>query len=810
MKRFLLTTALLLLLPLIVLSQFIFSGSVSDAENGKPLPGANVLIQGTFRGIFTDASGEFRIENIKAGTYNVTVSYLGYENIQQLIVLDQNKQLDIFLTRSTFLTEEFVVSATRADNHTPATFTNLTREELSASNLGQDLPFLISLTPSLVTSSDAGAGVGYTWMNIRGSDNTRINVTVNGVPINDAESHGVWWVNMPDIVSSVDNMQIQRGVGLSTHGAGAFGGTISLQTTSLSDKPYAEISSSAGSYNTMKNSLSLGSGLIGKHWAFDGRISMTESDGYIDRASSRLRSYYFSGGFYGEKTVVKAITFSGNEKTYQAWYGVPGDSLKSNRTFNPAGLYYDDQGTIRYYDNETDNYQQDHYQLHLTHAFSDAVTANITGHYTYGRGFYEQYRANDEFSRYNLPDVEIGTEVITSSDLVRQRWLDNHFYGFTYSFNYIDMNRWNMTWGGGYNIYEGDHFGEIIWARFATHANIRHRYYQNDGLKKDFNTFLKADYEILPGLHIFTDLQYRNVAYNFLGLAWVQENITDLQQDASFHFFNPKLGINYNLNSFASLYAYAGIGNREPVRDDFTDSSPESRPKEETLRNIEIGFNQRGKNFMFNSNLYLMDYKNQLILTGEINDVGGFTRKNIDKSYRTGIEIEAALIITPNLQWQGNLTLSRNIIPRITEYVDQYDNGWNWIGFESKEYRDVDIAFSPSIIAASIFSYKPVDGLNLNLSSKYVGKQFIDNTSSRDRMLKAYLTHNLRMNYSIYSAFLKEIQLTVQINNLTNSMYSTNAWVYKGVFGDQGLITIEDGYFPQAGVHFLVGINLKF
>lgn len=810
MKRHLFASAFLLLLPFIASSQFMLSGLVSDGENGNPLSGANVIIHETFRGIFTDASGRFRIENLKAGTYNITISFLGYENIQQQLFIDKNKQLDFLMTRSTTLTEEFVVSATRADNHTPATFTNLTREELSSSNLGQDLPFLISLTPSLVTSSDAGAGVGYTWMNIRGSDNTRINVTVNGVPINDAESHGVWWVNMPDIVSSVDNMQIQRGVGLSTHGAGAFGGTISLQTTTLRDEPYAEISSSAGSYNTMKNSLNLGSGLIGKNWAFDGRISMIGSDGYVDRASSKLRSHYLSGGFYGKKTVVKAITFSGNEKTYQAWYGVPGDSLKSNRTFNPAGLYYDEQGKIRYYDNETDNYQQDHYQLHLTHAFSGAVTANLTGHYTYGRGYYEQYRANDEFSRYNLPDVEIGNEVITSSDIIRQRWLDNHFYGFTYSFNYLEMNRWNITWGGGYNIYQGDHFGEIIWARYARNVNIRHRYYQNDGLKKDFNTFLKVGYGILPGLHIFSDLQYRTVAYNFLGLAWVHENITELQQDASFHFFNPKVGVNYVINSSASLYAYAGIGNREPVRNDFTDSSPESRPKEETLRNIELGFNQRGKNFMFNSNLYVMDYKNQLILTGEINDVGGFTRKNIDKSYRMGIEIEGALIFSPNLQWQGNLTLSRNIIPQITEYVDQYDNDWNWIGFESKKYRNADIAFSPSIVAASILSYMPVEGLDLNFSSKYVGKQFIDNTSSRNRMLDAYLTHNLRMNYSIYSDFLNEIKLTVQINNLTNKIYSTNAWVYKGVVGDHGLITIEDGYYPQAGIHFLAGINLKF
>jgi iron complex outermembrane recepter protein len=810
MKTNLSALALWLLMPLMAIGQFSIQGLVTDAENGRPLPGANVVLEGTFKGVFTNANGNYRLENLPAGSYSLAVSFLGFEPIHSKVNLDADKQLDFILNRGATLTDEIVVRATRAGTRTPATYTNLTRDDIAPSNLGQDLPFLISLTPSLITSSDAGAGVGYTWMNIRGSDQSRINVTVNGIPVNDSESHGVWWVNMPDIASSTDNMQIQRGVGLSTHGAGAFGATVSLQTTTLRDEAYAELSASAGSFNTLRNSAAFGSGLIRDRWAFDGRVSKITSDGYIDRASAELGSYYLSGGYYGRKTVVKAITFSGYEKTYQAWNGVPGDSLESNRTFNPSGLYYDEQGNIRFYGNETDNYRQDHYQLHLTHAFSNQFTANLSGHYTYGRGYYEQYRANERFSRYNLPDVVVGDTVIVRSDLVRRRWLDNHFYGFTYSVNYQESSRWNLALGGGYNIYGGDHFGEIIWARYATHANIRHRYYENDAVKKDFNTFLKAGVELTPRLYLFSDLQYRGVSYNFLGLAWVQENITNLQQDVSFRFFNPKVGLNYELNSSSKLYFYAGIGNREPVRRDFTESSADSRPKHETLRNLELGYNFRGKNFMFSSNLFLMDYKNQLILTGEINDVGGFTRRNIDKSHRAGLELEAAVLISQALKWQGNLSLSRNIIPRFTEHVDKYDDQWNWTGFDVREYRNTEIAFSPPVIAASQFVFQPREGLVLNLSSKYVGRQFIDNTSSSERMLDAYMTHNFRINYSIHPGFLEEIQFTFQANNLLNAKYSTNAWIYKGVVGDQGLTTIQDGYFPQAGIHFMAGVNIRF
>jgi len=801
--------ALCLVLPWIGVSQTIH-GKVTDADDGTPLAGAHIQLTGTFKGVFTNSDGVYRIENLPAGTYTLMASFLGYEKIEKKAELITSLRIDFSLIRKATLTDEIVVRATRAGQNTPATYTNLSRSELAAGNLGVDMPYLLSLTPSVITSSDAGAGVGYTWMNIRGSDNTRINVTINGIPINDAESHGVWWVNMPDIATSTDNLQIQRGVGLSTHGSGAFGGTISLQTTTLRDEPYAELNSSYGSFNTRKNSLAFGSGLIGGHWAFDGRLSKISSDGYIDRAWSDLKSYYLSGAYYGQKTVVKAITFSGTEKTYQAWNGVPGDSLRSNRRFNPSGMYYDAGGNLQYYDNETDNYQQDHFQIHFSHYFVPDLTANLSGHYTYGRGYYEQYRPNDRFSRYDLPDIIIGETTISRSDMIRRRWLDNHFYGITWSLHYAGTKNLNTTFGGGYNIYKGDHYGEIIWAKYAANMKIRHRYYENDAVKKDFNAFLKMDYELNDGLHLFSDLQYRKVYYNFLGLAWVNEMISDLQQDVEYHFFNPKAGLNYTINAANRVYMYAGIGNREPVRRDFTESSPESRPRPERMYNIESGYTHSSQHLRFGANLFLMYYKDQLILTGEINDVGGFTRTNIDKSYRAGIELESAAIISSSLKWQGNLTLSRNIIPLFTEFVDKYDNNFNWIGYEAIKYRQTTIAFSPSVVAASHFNYHLNEKMSVNIASKYVGRQYIDNTTHIDRMLKAYLIHNLGINYSIHPLLFKEMLLSLQVNNLTNRKYSSNAWVYKGVVGDQGLVTIKDGWFPQAGIHFLAGISLKF
>ncbi len=810
MRKKFLAMALGLFLPLIGYAQHRLEGRIFDLADQTPLPGANIVLKGTFKGVFANAQGRFTLDNIAAGKATLQVSYLGYEPIELSVELPHSGPVEIGMERTATLASEVVVVGLRADGRTPATFTNISDEELSKRNLGQDLPFLISLTPSVIVSSDAGAGVGYTWMKVRGSDDTRINITLNGIPLNDPESHGVWWVNTPDIVSSVNNMQVQRGVGLSTHGAGAFGATISLQTTGLRQTQYAEIESSFGSFNTFKNTASFGTGLLNGKWAFDGRLSKITSDGYVDRATSDLSSFYLSGGYFGKKTVIKAISFSGKEKTYQAWYGVPGHLLETNRTFNPAGRFTDNQGNEQFYDNETDNYQQDHFQLHISHAFTHGLTANLSLHYTKGRGYYEQYRQNERFSRYNLPNVVIGGQTISRSDLIRRRWLDNDFAGMIYSFNYNSFSALSLTLGGGFNAYYGDHFGEIIWASFAQHANIRHRYYDNEAIKNDFNTFAKVNFELVSGLNLFADLQYRRVDYTFEGPAWVLGEVVKLDQQVTYHFFNPKAGLNWTVSPTGTIYAFAGIGNREPVRRDFTESSPGSRPKPERMQNLELGYRHKGKRAKFGANLYFMNYKDQLILTGQINDVGGFSRANIDQSYRAGIELEGGILITEKLHWQGNATFSRNKIDLFVEHSDAYDNNWNQTGTDVRQYRNTDIAFSPSVVAASIFTFEPLTNLFVSLSSKHVGRQYIDNTMSTERMLKGYLVNDIRINYVLRPGLFREVELVLQVNNIFNEMYVTNAWVYKGVVGDQGLIAIEDGYFPQAGRHFMAGINLRF
>jgi len=805
-----LLTAVCIAFPMFIFGQHQIGGRVIDSTDQSPLPGANVVVKGTFKGVFASYSGHFSLSGLQPGTYVLQISFLGYESRELSVQVPGEEQILVSLERSATLANEVVVVGLRADGRTPATFTNVSKEQISAKNLGQDLPFLLNLTPSLVVTSDAGAGVGYTWMNIRGSDNTRVNITLNGIPMNDAESHGVWWVNTPDLASSVENIQVQRGVGLSTHGAGAFGATISMTTLGLQEQAHAALENSFGSFNTLKNTATFGTGLINQRWSFDGRLSRIVSDGFIDRATSDLKSYYFSGGYYGRNTIIRAVTFSGTETTYQAWNGVPGNMLETNRTYNPSGRFTDNEGNVRYYENETDNYQQDHFQLHLSHAFKPDFTANVSLFYTLGRGYYEQYRESDRFSRYNLPDVVIGNQTISRSDLIRQRWLDNHFAGFVYSLNHKPTQSLALTLGGGFNTYWGRHFGQIIWAEFAQHIPKDSYYYDNDAVKRDFNSFVKSNYEITAGLNLFADMQYRYIDYRFEGPAWVLGEISLLDQQAVFHFFNPKIGLNWAVNPQSTIYFFGGIGNREPVRRDFTESSPESRPKHETLRNLELGYRFQGRRTKFAVNAYLMDYKNQLVLTGEINDVGGFSRVNIAESYRAGIELQGGLIFSERWKWQGNATFSRNKIPHFVEYSDVYDNNWEWTGTEARSYRNTDIAFSPSIIAASLLTFEPVHNLLISLNSKYVGRQFIDNTRNTDRMLDAFFVNDLRFNYVFRPGFFREVELVLQVNNLLNENYETNAWIYKGIVGDQGLITIEDGYFPQAGRHFMAGLNLRF
>ncbi len=687
------------------------------------------------------------------------------------------------------MTEEVLVNATRAGEHTPMAYSTVTKEDISKANIAQDVPYLLSSTPSLVVSSDAGTGVGYTYINIRGTDVNRINVTIDGIPVNDAESHGVWWVDMPDVASSADNIQIQRGVGTSTNGAGAFGATINFQTSDLKKESYAEINSSYGSFNTSKNTVNFGTGLINKKFAVDGRLSKIWSDGYIDRAFSDLKSFYISGTLYGETSIFKLIIFSGVEHTYQAWNGVPKDSLKTHRTYNAYN-----------YKNETDNYWQDNYQLHYSKIINSNFSLDGAIHYTRGKGYYENLVPGTAYSTFNLPNAVINSDTITTSDFITQRWLRNDFYGITYSLNYT-KNKINAVLGGGWNQYIGNHFGDIIWARIATFDGESYRWYTGTGNKKDLNTFLKINYSLSDKVNLYGDMQYRKINYSIGGL---DENLKDVTQNHNYNFFNPKAGLTYNFSKNQKVYASFGVSQREPVRSDFTDADQGKTPVPEKLFDYESAYEYHTSGMMFRVNLYYMNYIDQLILTGKINNVGSAIMTNVPKSYRQGVELETGIQVLGNLNWNANMTLSRNIIPVFIDYTDNWDTSVQ----DQMTLKNKTISFSPSIVASSVIDYYPFTDFHVVLNSKYVGKQYIDNTQNNDRMLNAYYLQNISFLYTFRSRLFKEMTFQFAVNNLFNNMYETNAWVYK--YNEGGSTHVMDGYFPQAGINYMFKIGLKF
>jgi iron complex outermembrane receptor protein len=766
----------------------VIRGKITDHE-GTPLTGAVITVKNTFIGVYTDKDGNYSLPGLKNGFYIIRFSFLGYETSSRELSVRNDTILNIALLSKSFMTEEVFVNATRAGENTPVTYSTITREDFSKNNIAQDVPYLLNYTPSLVVSSDAGTGVGYTNINIRGTDVKRINVTIDGIPVNDSESHGVWWVDLPDIASSADNIQIQRGVGTSTNGAGAFGATINFQTGNLNREPYAEINSSYGSFNTSKNTISFGTGLINKKFAVDGRLSKIWSDGYIDRAFSDLKSFYISGTLYGEKSILKLIIFSGMEHTYQAWSGVPKDSLKTHRTYNPYN-----------YENETDNYWQDNYQIHYSNDISTALHANIALHCTRGRGYYENYVKDSKFSSYNLPDAVLNTDTISGSDFITQKWLRNYFYGLTYSFTY-SKNKISAVLGGGWNSYSGDHFGDIIWSRIITFDGNKYRWYKGTGYKTDLNTFLKINYLLTAGLNLYADLQLRNINYSIGGF---DDNLKDVTQHHNYNFFNPKAGLVYNINAKQKLYASFGVSQREPDRSNFTDADPGKVPFPEKLFDYETGYQFQSPGFTLKGNLYYMNYTDQLILTGKINDVGSTILTNVPKSYRGGVEIETAIKILDNLNWYGNITLSRNIIPVYTDFTDNWDTSVQ----DNLTLRNKKISFSPSVIAGSVLDYFVFKDFHLSLGTKYVGKQYIDNTQSNERMLNAYMVNNLSFLYTIRSRVFKELDLQFAVNNLFDKKYETNAWVYKYIEG--GSLHVMDGYFPQAGINYMFKAGLKF
>jgi iron complex outermembrane receptor protein len=667
--------------------------------------------------------------------------------------------------------DEVLVSAVRVTAKTPVSFSNLGKKEIKFRNLGQDIPILMNYLPSVVTTSDAGNGVGYTGIRVRGSDATRVNVTINGIPYNDSESHGTYWVNMPDFASSVESLQLQRGVGTSTNGAGAFGASLNMLTDNYAAQSTGEISNSFGSFNTRKHTVKFSTGLINDHFEIAGRLSAIKSEGFVDRGASDLKSYFLQGTYVGKTTLIKALVFGGKEQTYQSWNGIDGETLQKDRTYNSAGAFTDEQGNARFYDNETDNYQQDHSQLHWNEKLSSKWNTNFALHYTKGKGFYENYKEDADFTDYGLQPVG----GVTTTDLVRQKWLDNDFYGTTFSANYKDA-KLDFIFGGGWNKYEGNHFGKVIWARFASQSELGDKYYDDYAVKIDGNIFAKANYQITDKLSLFGDLQFRSVNYKADG---VQANSID----DTFNFFNPKTGLTYDINGNNALYFSYARANREPNRTDYEGGNV----KPEKLNDFELGWRYVAEKVQFNTNVYYMAYKDQLILTGNLDDVGAPIRSNSEKSYRLGLEVDATIALTDQLIIRPNFTLSAN------KNKD--------LAVEGKDYGTTDIAYSPSIIAGNILVYTPIENLHISWLQKFVGEQYMNNIELPAAKLADYFVNDLNVAYTFKpKSIFKEIIVTGLVNNFLDKKYVSNGYMYD----------IYPYYYPQAGINFLAGVTLRF
>ncbi|MDR7208131.1 TonB-dependent receptor domain-containing protein [Flavobacterium piscis] len=685
--------------------------------------------------------------------------------------------------------DNVLVSAVRVTKKTPVSFSNLDKKDIKSRNLGQDIPILMNYLPSVVTTSDAGNGMGYTGIRVRGSDATRVNVTINGIPYNDAESQGTFWVNMPDFASSVESLQLQRGVGTSTNGSGAFGASLNMLTDNYASKANGEISNSFGSFNSHKHTVKFSTGLLNDHFELAGRLSAIKSDGYIDRASSDLKSYFLQGTYVGKTTLIKALAFGGTEKTYQSWNGIDAETLKDNRKYNFAGKFTDENGITRFYDNETDNYKQDHYQLHWSESFSDNWSTNLAFHYTKGQGYYENYKEDADMDDYGLNPVG----AVNTTDLIRQKWLDNDFYGTTFSVKYKD-ERLDVILGGGWNKYEGDHFGKVIWARYASQSELGDHYYDDFSTKTDGNIFAKANYQLTEQLSFYGDLQYRNVTYK--ANSWETGLVDD-----TFNFFNPKAGLNFEINQKNILYFSYARANREPNRTDYEGGNV----KPEKLNDFELGWRFNSDNFQLNTNFYFMGYKDQLVLTGELNDVGAPMRANSGDSYRAGIEVDATLQLSEKWFLQPNITLSQN---KNKDFYFTRDGVLQNLG-------ETNIAFSPNIIAGNRLTFMPIKSLQLSLLSKFVGEQFMGNIDSDKSKLDSYFVNDLNVSYEIKTdKIFKSIMISGLVNNIFNLKYESNGFFY--TYDDDysnppAITTVEEaGYYPQAGTNFLVGLTLKF
>ena len=760
---------------------FTLSGKVIDKDD-QSLPGATVMIKETRQGTSSDFDGKFQF-NLNQGTYTLKVSYVGYTTVERKITLNSDQEVVIKLTESENVLDEVLVSAVRANSSIPVTYSNLSKKEIAKRNLGQDIPVLLNYLPSVISSSDAGAGVGYTYLNVRGSNGERINVTINGIPYNDAESHGTFWVNLGDFASSTENLQLQRGVGTSTNGSGAFGASLNILTDAISEEAKGEISNSFGSFGTRKHTVKFSTGKLNDHFEVSGRLSNIYSDGYIDRAFTDLKSYFLQGSYTDENTLIKALAFGGEEQTYQAWNGLTLDQLNQDRRQN-----------VLTYENETDNYQQDHYQLHWNEQLNENWSTNVGLNYTKGAGFFEQFRENEDAADFaNL--------IADGSDVIVRRWLDNDFYVANFNLNYQDQTL-NIISGVSYSNYTGDHFGEVIFGSDLTPGtNLRDRYYESDSKKTDFSIFSKATFSLNEKLSAYIDIQGRFINYQTEGLTSDRDPI---DVDASFSFFNPKAGFVYRLADENSLYLSYARANREPNRNDFEAGIN----THETLDDIEFGWRYKTNKVRLNTNLYFMNYKNQLVLTGEIDNVGAPVRATSGKSYRLGLEIDADIQLSNVFAVRPNAAFSTN---RNRDFNASIDGNLRNLG-------NTPISFSPNVIIGNAFVYQPTQSFQISFLSKFVGEQFLSNlnsTVSRLDRLDSYFTSDLNFVYQINTEKVFDaVIITGLINNIFNAEYVDRGFyfTYDDTFSNPGTTTTVDGagFYPQATANFLLGVTLQF
>jgi len=822
MKTRIITSILFLSLCHLALSQNRIYGVIED-RTGKFIQAAHVSVLNTNVEVYSDAKGRFDIIKLPDSdtTHTIIVEKPGFLQQSMTISASSKDEVKVLLFSWMKTLEDVHVSTTRLTDFNTSQILLRKINPLERKNFGQDIPVLLEATPSLVTTSDAGAGVGYTGLRIRGVDATRINVTINGIPVNDPESHAVYWVNMPDLASSIENIQIQRGVGSSTNGAASFGASLNIKTQDISEKPFGSIDQSFGSFGTHKTTVKAGTGILNKHFSLETRMSSIQSNGYLDRASSDLKSYFLSAAYIGKKSILKAIVFSGKEITYQAWYGTPesrvkGDTAAMNAFADRNYLSAEDREnllnsgrTYNYYNykNEVDHYQQDNYQLHFTHTFNDQLIFNVAGHYTYGRGYYEQYRKGENLTDYGLNPVFIGSDTIIQTDLIRRLWLDNDFIGAVYGLTYKPTAHLDLVFGGSANTYFGRHFGELVWAQYASNSEIYQRYYSNDSRKSEVSSYVKAVYK-RDRFDVYTDLQFRHVDYSFIGKELVNGMPAEVTQDVQFNFFNPKVGASFKVNSQQMFFLNGGISHREPVRADFISSTAENRPTFETLQDVEFGHQISTSRLSLTTNVYFMNYHNQLLLTGEINDVGAYIHSNVAKSYRLGVEVYGSYRLDKKLKLTGGITLSRNKIAQFNEYIDTYLDTVPYYTQQVITHTNTEMSLSPNITGNIGLDWMPVDNLNIAWMTKLVGRQYLDNTGNINRSIDPFNFSNIQVNYSIFDKFCKEIQFGLMLNNVFNQLYVNNGYTFSYAYGGQ--TTTENFYYPQAGRNFMVRVLLKF